>query len=329
MIDLHIHLDGSLSIEDLLYLAKINHVDEKVVYEYEERLQKGIKSKCRCLQDYLSYFDLPVKLLQNAVSLTYATYSLFKRLSKQGLIYAEVRFAPCLHLENGLTQSQAVLATLKGLEMAKEETLMPGQIILCCMRGKNEETNLETIKVAKEFYKKGVCGVDLAGSEKDYKTEEYKNVFRMANENNIPITIHAGEDDNSKSIWEAIRIGARRIGHGVASIEDPMLMEFLSQTKIALELCPTSEVDTHAIKSYEDLPLRQFLKKGIKVTINTDDMAISNITLEEEFKKLQKTFSLNEEETKTLLKNSIESAFLDNDQKDYLLELLEEKYNVR
>ena len=329
MIDLHIHLDGSLSKEDLLYLAKINHLEEKIVLEYEQHLQIDIKNKCRCLSDYLSYFDLPVKLLQNASSLTYATYSLFKRLSKQGLIYAEVRFAPCLHLENNLTQTQAVIAVLKGLEMAKNETLMPGQIILCCMRGKDEATNLETIKVAKEFYKKGVCGVDLAGSEKEYKTEEYKNVFRLANENNIPITIHAGEDDNYKSIWEAIRIGARRIGHGVASIEDPMLMEFLSQTKIALELCPTSEVDTHAINAYKDLPIKEFLKKGIMVTINTDDMAISNITLKEEFKKLQECFSLSEEEITKLFKNSIESAFLDNDQKDYLTNIFQEKFSQK
>lgn len=322
MIDLHLHLDGSLSIDDMLTLAKMNHVDENTILKEKIHADEEIKN----LDDYLSRFELPLSLLQNAASITFATYSLFKRLSEQGLIYAEVRLAPSLMTRNGLSQHQVVAASIKGLEMAKDETLMPGQLILSCMRCVDLATNLETIDVAKYFFKKGVCGVDLAGSESSFDTSLFKKVFEKANQYDLSITIHAGEASGPSSVWDAIKMGARRIGHGVRSIEDPMLMEFLATTKIPLELCPTSEVDTHAIDSYSSLPIRQFMKKGIIVTINTDDMTISNITLEKEYKKLINTFKLSEDEVKTLIKNSIKASFLEEDQKDYLLEILEKKY---
>lgn len=322
MIDLHLHLDGSLSVEDMLYLAKINHIDEARVLNTKTRADKQTKN----LDEYLSLFELPLELLQNAASITYATYSLFKRMAKEGLIYAEVRFAPCLSTRNGLSQYQVTEAAIKGLELAKDETLMPGQLILCCMRNESNETNLETIEVAKHFYKKGICAVDLAGPEANFNLSLFKEVFAKANEYGLPITIHAGEEEGPKSVWDAIKLGARRIGHGVRSIEDPLLMQFLAETKIPLELCPTSEVDTHSISNYEAFPLREFLRKGIIVTINADDTLMSNITLEKEYKKLISTFNLTEDEVKTLIKNSIKAAFLDDDQKKYLLEILERKY---
>lgn len=323
MIDLHLHLDGSLTREELVLLAKMSHVD----IEKAKTAHISVDENCHSLNDYLECFEFPLKVLQKKECIEKAVYWLLGRLSRSGLLYAEVRFAPQLHTREGLTQKEVVEAAIGGLEKAKNDYSFPASLILCAMRGdKNEEENLLTVKLCKEYLHKGVCGLDLAGAETLYPTSMFKNVFRLANELNVPFTIHAGEASGPESIWEAVKLGARRIGHGVASSKDKMLLSFLASSGITLELCPTSEKDTHAIKSYEDLPIKTFLQYGVKVCLNTDDMTVSNITLSEECEKVQKTFGLSEETMKELIFNSVEASFLDNDQKDFLREEVEKKF---
>lgn len=321
MIDLHLHLDGSLSQEDIAYLSKLNGI------EFDpNKTRLSVDKTCTSLNDYLECFAFPLEVLQNEESLTYASYSLYKRLALQGLIYAEVRFAPQLSLSKGLTQAQVVKAVIKGYEKAHKENGIIGNLILCCMRGdKNHALNLETVAVASKFLHKGVVALDLAGAEALYKTKTFEEEFLMAKKLGIPFTIHAGEADGPESVWEALRLGASRIGHGVHAIADPKLVAYLAEKKIPLEVCPTSEVDTHAVKSIADLPIRQFLTAGIPVTINTDDMTVSNVTLEGEYEKVIETFKLTDEEVETLWSNAIDAAFLDDKGKDELRKKLKER----
>ena len=322
MIELHCHLDGSLSKEDISYLCRINHKEDIDLNAIKLTADKSVRS----LNDYLQCFDFPISVLQTAESITYATYSLYKRLASQGIVYAEVRFAPQQHTSHGLTQEQAVMASLSGLEMAKRETQIAGQLILCCMRGANTNAaNKKTIDVAASFFGKGVCAVDLAGAEALYPNESFQEEFKMARDLNLPITIHAGEASGANSVWSAIKMGATRIGHGIHAAEDPQLLEFLAMTKIGLEVCPTSEVDTCAIPSYESCPVPLFLKKGLLFTLATDDMMVSNITIGEEYRKAAKAFSLNEEERKKLYLNAVEMAFLDTEKKAFLRDLVLKK----
>ncbi len=319
MIELHCHLDGSLSREDIGYLCRLNHKEDVDLDSIKLTADKSIKS----LTDYLVCFDFPISVLQTAESITYATYSLFRRLSSQGILYAEVRFAPQQHTKNGLTQEQVILAAISGLEMAKRETRIAGQLILCAMRGENTKpSNKETIDLAASFLGKGVCGVDLAGAEGLFPNENYFEEFKMARDLNLPITIHSGEASGAKSVWSAIKMGASRIGHGIHAIEDPQLIEFLAATRIGLEVCPTSEVDTCAIASYSDCPIPQFLKKNLLFTLGTDDMTVSNITLSEEYHKASNTFSLGEDQRKKLYLNAVEMAFLETEKKAFLRDLV-------
>ncbi len=319
MIELHCHLDGSLSKEDVAYLCTLNHKEDVNVSKIKLSADKSVHS----LNDYLQCFDFPISILQTAESLTYATYSLYRRLASQGILYAEVRFAPQQHTKNGLTQEQAVLAALSGLEMAKRECRIAGQLILCCMRGENTTAkNKETVDLASSLLGKGVCGVDLAGAEALFPNENFAEEFKMARDLGLPITIHAGEADGSKSVWSAIKMGATRIGHGIRSIEDPQLMTFLAEARIGIEVCPTSEVDTCAIPSYENCPVQEFLKKNLLFTLATDDMAISSITLREEYHKASKVFSLGEDERKKLYLNAVDMAFLNTEKKAFLRDLV-------
>ncbi len=322
MIELHCHLDGSLSREDIGYLCRLNHKEDVDLDSIKLTADKSIKS----LNDYLVCFDFPISVLQTAESITYATYSLFKRLSSQGILYAEVRFAPQQHTKNGLTQEQVILAAISGLEMAKRETRIAGQLILCAMRGEDTKpSNKETIDLAASFLGKGVCGVDLAGAEGLFPNENYFEEFKMARDLNLPITIHSGEASGAKSVWSAIKMGASRIGHGIHAIEDPQLIEFLAATRIGLEVCPTSEVDTCAIPSYSDCPIPQFLKKNLLFTLGTDDMTVSNITLSEEYHKASNAFSLSEDQRKKLYLNAVEMAFLETEKKAFLRDLVLKK----
>ena len=322
MIELHCHLDGSLSEETIKHLCALNHKEDIDLSKVKLRADKSVKS----LNDYLKCFEFPLSLLQTAESLTYASYSLFKELHEQGILYAEVRFAPQQHTSQGLSQEQAVMAAISGLEIAKKETGIAGQLILCCMRGENTHgQNMETIGIASSFLGKGVCGIDLAGAEALYPNDLYSNEFRKALDLDLPFTCHAGEALGAPSVWEAVKMGARRIGHGIHCSSDSQLLAFLAETKIGLEVCPTSEVDTCSIPSYEDCPIPLFLKKNILFTLATDDMTISSITLKEEYRKASKTFALGEKERKTLYLNAVEMAFLSNEKKDFLRDLIIKK----
>lgn len=220
-----------------------------------------------------------------------------------------------------------VESAVKGLEKAMKEFPIEAQLILCCMRGEtNHAENLETVKTAKEFLEKGVCAVDLAGNESAYPTKMFEDVFLLAKEQNVPIIIHAGEAAGAESVEEALACGAVRIGHGIHSIESPELLERLKAEKIYLELCYSSNLQTQAVKNSCKYPLIEFLKKGILVTINTDNMTVSNTSLKREYRLLKETFQLSEEMLLQLAENSVEAAFLPQKKKLKLKQKVKQEF---
>lgn len=315
MIDLHLHLDGSLSPALVLELAREQKLDFPCKTEEEAASLLSVPADCRSLNDYLSCFDWPVKVLQNSEALEAASYDLGSRLAAQGLLYAEIRFAPQQHTTKGLTQKQAVKAVCRGLKRAEKESgVFRAQTILCCMRGGGDEENRETVRTAQHFLGDGVCAADLAGAEALYPTGDYRELFQYAAGLGVPFTIHAGEAAGAESIREAFSFGARRIGHGVRCTEDHELMDQLVERGIPLELCPTSNLQTKAVKKLEEFPLRAFLQKGIRATLNTDNMTVSGVTLAGEY-RLVESLGLTEAEKETLLRNGVEAAFLPPEEK--------------
>lgn len=322
MIDLHLHLDGSLSEEDFKYLAEKDHIS--LGDDFPNNIY--VPADCPSLADYLKRFDLPCKLLQSEENLIYATKSLVIRLYKLDLIYAEIRFAPQLHTLKGLSQMEVTRSVIRGLKEGLK--LCPGfdaNIILCCMRHADEKTNIETIEVANKLKGDKVCGVDLAGDEVLHPSSYYKNVFELAKKYKLNITIHAGEATGSDEIMMAIDNGAKRIGHGVHLSLDSKTIDRVVENNICFEFCPTSNLQTKSLSSYKSVPLKDFIKHNIKVTINSDNMTVSNTDVNREMKIMINTFKLTKEEVEILLLNSINSSFSSLKTKRTLKQLLSEK----
>ena len=311
LIDLHLHLDGSLSMDSVRQLAALDGLtmeDDKTLLK---RLQ--VSPDCRDLNEYLEKFDFPCSLLQTPEALTLAVANLRRELAQQGLLYAEIRFAPQFHLNRGMTQDQVVEAAVTGL--AGEG--VKANLILCCMRIPNaHERNLETVRVAAKYLNRGVCAVDLAGAEALFPTCDFEAEFALATELGIPYTIHAGEADGPESIRKALEFGAQRIGHGVRCIEDPVLMAELAEKGIPLELCPTSNIQTCIFEKIEDYPMGRLLEAGIRTTLNTDNMMVSGVTLSSEADHMGRL--LTGEQMAQIVANSVEAVFADEATKTWL-----------
>ena len=321
-IDLHLHLDGAVTVEIAKELAKVQNL--KLPVESDEELSKllTVPADCKSLNDFLKCFDYPLSLMQTPEGLSEAVHLVSDNIKEQGVVYAELRFAPQSHTKNGMTQEDAILAALDGLK----RTDLKANLILCCMRGEgNDEENRETLELAKKYLVEdgGVVAIDLAGAEALYPTEKYRELFAKASEYGVPFTIHAGEAAGADSVAAAIEYGAGRIGHGVRIYEDPGVVRLVKEKGVVLEMCPTSNRQTHAIPDMSSYPLTDYLNEGIKVTLNTDDMGIEGTTLADEYRYMEQKFHLTAEQEKILLRNAVDAAFTTNEVKDELKDLLE------
>ena len=321
IVDLHLHLDGSLSAKAIIEVARKEGI--KLPTENEEELNKYlmVPENCQSLNEYLERFALPNLVLQTKKGLEICTLDLLERLAKDGLKYVEIRMAPQLSTDKGLSQEKVVKTLIKRCKKAKKFNIF-SNLILCMMRGENtHEKNLETIEVAKKFLGKGVVAMDLAGAEGLFPNEMFEKEFKLIRDYSIPLTIHAGEASGANSVKSALSFGAVRIGHGIHSVEDESVLEELRNKNICLEVCPKSNLDTRTISKYDDLPLRKFIEEGIKISINTDDMTVSNTTLKQEYDTLVK-MGFNEKELHDFAEDSINASFADEKTKEYLRNLI-------
>lgn len=324
MIDLHLHFDGSLLPRTVLELAREQGIRLPAEEPDELKLFLTAPEDCKSLNEYLEKFDLPLLVLQTKEAIRKGMYTLVSSLKEQGMLYAEIRFAPQLHTRKGLSQEQVVKAAVLGMQEAMAGSFFKAKLILCCMRGAdNREENLQTVRTAAAFLGRGVAAADLAGAEALYPTADYEEVFALARELSLPFTIHAGEADGAESVEAAIRMGASRIGHGVRAGEDARLLEELRERRIPLEMCPSSNVQTKAVPSLLEHPILEFLRKGLIVTVNTDNMTVSDTTVEREFGLLREKLGMTQEEHRQLLLNAADAAFLTEEERWRLRDVLE------
>lgn len=319
LIELHLHLDGALSTNNCIKLAKMQNID---IPQDDEELKNMmmVKKGCHDLNEFLTKFAFPLSLLQTYEAIKNAVINLEEELISQGIIYAEIRFAPQLHMQKGLTMDEVVAAAIEGLNSSK----LKSNLILCCMRGSdNHEKNIKTVEIAKKYLGKGVCAVDLAGAEGIYPTKNFEDIFVYAKELGVPFTIHAGEADGPSSVYDAIKFGAKRIGHGVRSIEDDNLIKLIKEKGITLEICPSSNICTSVYNKISDIPIKKFIDNGINITINTDDPSICNVTLKDEIEKVQNAFDLTNEDIVRLEINAINASFASEEVKNELIKQVE------
>ena len=322
LIDLHLHLDGSLSVASVRELAALQGISiDKSAEELLPVLQ--VSPDCKDLNEYLEKFDFTCSLLQTKEALSTAVSNLEKELKDLGMIYAEIRFAPQLHIQSGLTQAEIVEAAIEGMNRCDFRS----SLILCCMRGdNNHEENLETVRMAKEYLGKGVAALDIAGAEALYPTDGFEDLFALARELGVPYTIHAGEADGPSSVYRALDFGAKRIGHGVRSAEDNALLKKLTDEQVTLELCPTSNLNTNIFESLAEYPLIQLMEAGVKVTVNSDNMVVSGTNVQTELQKLIDTFALSHEQLTALVRNAVDASFADEETKAWLYAELEKRF---
>ena len=319
LMDLHLHLDGSQPLSSVKELASMQGID----IPCDEELLKLIRVSpdCRDLTEYLEKFAFPLSLMQTKEAVSASVYNLCKELEAQGLIYCEIRFAPQLHCDKELTQAQVIEAAIEGAKKAP----IPCSLILCCMRGNdNRDKNLETVKLAKEYLGDVVKAIDLAGAEALFPTEDFRELFDLAKELQLPYTIHAGEAAGSESICAALSMGTKRLGHGVNSYKDEALMERLAAEDILLELCPTSNLHTCIFSDMTQYPIKTFLEKGVKFSINTDNMAVSSTNLSKEWELVAKTFELSDAQMKEIALNTAKATFADATLKEKLISHIEQ-----
>lgn len=314
-VELHLHLDGSVRLDTASMLTgkSIEEVRSLMI----------AKEKCHDLNEYLTKFNLANEIMQSQENLTRIAKELVEDLKNDNVIYAEVRFAPLLHTKKGLTGEEVIEAVLLGL---KDEDLKVN-LILCMMRQFSFEDNLKTIELAIKYLDKGVVAVDLAGAEALYPTANFERLFQIAKDDNIPFTIHAGEADGKDSILSAINFKTKRIGHGVRCIEDKETLDMINKNNITLEVCPTSNIQTDIFENYHDHPIRKLYDMNILVTINVDNMTVSNIDLTQEYEKLVKNFNFTLKDFKKMNINAINASFLKEELKEKYREIINLKTN--
>lgn len=314
LMDLHMHLDGSLSPSSAAQLAALEGIE---IPENRAALCEmlSVSPDCRDLNTYLEKFAFPARLLQTEKAITFAVSTLLSELWSMGVGYAEIRFAPQKHTEKGMAQREVICAAIRGLSGQKCD----GGLILCCMRGDDtKEQNLETVRLAAEFLGTGVVACDLAGAEGLYPTRDFSDVFEEARRLSVPFTLHAGEADGPESVRTALSFGAARIGHGVRAAEDPSLLKSLRESGICLEICPSSNLQTRVFPSLSDFPIRTFLDAGVRFTICTDNTAVSATSLPEEWAHVLSAFTLSDAEIRHILLSAADAAFCTAEKKEKL-----------
>ncbi|MFP4600445.1 MAG: adenosine deaminase [Persicimonas sp.] len=311
--DLHVHLDGSLRLETILELAEEQGVKLPNGADTPEKLAKEIHmgEVCKDLTDYLKAFDVTLSVLQTEEAIYRAAFELGEDAAKENVKYMEVRYSPLLHTQQGLSFPVIVEAVGEGLREAKRRYgLMSGQII-CGIRHITPESSLRLAELCVAFKNKGVVGFDLAGAEANNPPKDHRDAFYLIRNNNVNLTIHAGEAYGPESVHQAIHMcGAHRVGHGVRLREDGDLLNYVNDHRIPLEMCPTSNVQTRACDSFESHPLPFYLSYGLRVTINTDNRLVTDTTMSEEFWRCVEHYDLNIGDLRKLMINGFKSSFM-------------------
>ena len=320
---LHEHLDGGLRPSTLIELAaEIGYggLPTRDPTELGTWFKPAPDTAGRSLVRYLEAFTHTVAVMQSAAAIERVAAESVEDLAADGIVYAEVRFAPEQHLRAGLTLDEVVEAALAGVRRASTDRPIVVGLLLSAMR--QAARSVEIAELAVRHRDSGVFGFDVAGPEKGYPPTRYLDAFQLIAHENFHFTIHAGEAFGLPSIWEALQwCGAERLGHGVRIVDDitvhadgkatlGRLAAYVRDQRIPLEMCPTSNVDTGTVATLEDHPIDLLKRLRFRVTLNTDNRLMSNIGLSDEFARMVATFGWDLADMEWLTLNAIKSAFL-------------------
>ncbi|ALS02012.1 adenosine deaminase [Enterococcus silesiacus] len=326
-IELHCHLDGSIRPETLRKIAEPQGI---FLPADNEQLKELLVAPidCQNLNDYLKRFDLVLSCLQTEAALTAAAFDVISQAAEEHIQYIEVRFAPSLHTEKGLSLPKVVQAVLAGLEQGQQRFGVKSNALLCGMRHEEATAIEKIVQLADAFKKDGIVGFDLAGNELNFPPYTFEETLGLVNQLTIPLTLHAGECGCGKNVADAIYLGAKRIGHGIAVKDTPEYFSLLRDKNILIEMCPTSNFQTKTVTKLADYPFQTFLEAGINVCINTDNRTVSNTTLTDEYMKLHEWYGITYADMEKLNHNAVNGAFIPESEKQVLHEQLTISYQL-
>ena len=321
--DLHCHLDGSIrpqTMWDILEEERANpfkNIDEL-------KANVSVPLDCTGLVQYLKCFEYVLAHLQKPEYIRRIAYELGEDAAAENVRRLEMRFSPILHTAKGASPEEITEAAVRGaLESGRKNGISIG-VIVCCIREKPPELSTKVAEIAAAYKGHGVVGMDLAGDEKHFLSGIHSRAFRIARENDVHVTVHAGEVTGPETIQYAIDVlGARRIGHGLNLRMDASIMEEVREKGIPLEMCLTSNVHTKSIASFEHHPLKYYLDNGIRVTLNTDNRLMSGTDMTTELRRANRYLGLGLDDFRRILLNGVDAAFLADDEKNRLRQEVE------
>ncbi|MFF5210752.1 adenosine deaminase [Streptosporangium sp. NPDC000396] len=323
---LHDHLDGGLRPESIIELARESGYDRLPTTDadalrtwFQEAADSG------SLERYLETFDHTVGVMQTRESLVRVAAECAEDLANDGVVYAEVRYAPEQHTSMGLSLEEVIEAVQEGFRTGSEGRGIRVGTLLTAMR--HQARSMEIAELAVRYRDVGVVGFDIAGAEAGYPPTRHLDAFEYLQRENAHFTIHAGEAFGLPSIWQAIQwCGADRLGHGVRIIDDitvsadgdpklGRLAAYVRDKRIPLEMCPTSNLQTGAASSIAEHPIGLLRRLNFRVTVNTDNRLMSATTVSEEFAKLSEAFGYGWDDMQWFTINAMKSAFLPFDER--------------
>jgi len=318
---LHLHLDGSVRPATLWELLEERRrrpdagdtLGEFAGLRSEDDVRRWIEvgDDCRSLGEYLARFELPLAVMQDADSMERIAYELVQDAAAENVRYMEVRFAPILHTREGMSMRGAAEAIVAGLRRGQREFGVRSGVIACCMRHVDPADNVAMVRAMEPLAGDGVVAIDLAGDEGAFPGQRHRDALSLAHDIGFHVTVHAGEARGAAEIRYALEtLDAARIGHGVRLEEDPELMEYVIRERISLDMCPSSNVQTKAVPSLSEHPLRRYFDLGIPLTLATDNRLVSGTTLTDEYLLAHHELAFTWEELTRVARMGFEAAFL-------------------
>lgn len=313
--ELHLHLDGSLRPATALEIAARRGLPETELDLPGMRQRLVAPERCPDQAQLLRAFDLPIALMQDGDALHRVARELVEDVATDATRYAEVRWAPALHTDGGLPLEAGIEAVLAGSEAGAEATGVTVRLIAVALRSHPPQTNAAVAGASARFVHRGLTGFDLAGPEQAFPDPlAHVAAFEIARHAGLGITVHAGEWGGASQVRRALSVGPWRIAHGAPAAEDQALQQELIDRGVTLDLCPTSNVQGGMFERLADHPLPRLLRRGVAVTLSTDDRTVSDLTLVREYERAVTVLGVTVPELWAIDRHALEVAFLHHDE---------------
>jgi adenosine deaminase len=315
--ELHLHLDGSVRPATALELAATRITDRDASPTDLAAMRARLVAPLRCLDqaDLLRAFELPVALLQDAEALERVTAELVEDVAGDGTRYAEIRWAPSLHTERGLSLDDGIAAVVRGVQRSAAAQGIDVRLIAVALRTHPPEVANAVAVAAVAQLSQGLTGFDLAGDERTAPDPQvFASAFAIARAGGLGISCHAGEWGGAPQVWQALTVDPARIAHGAPAADDPELMAELRRRDVTLDICPTSNLQAGVGSDDFAAPLPRLIRAGVAVTISTDDRTVSDLTLVRELRRSVERLGTTPVEVSAAMRRAYRAAFLQADE---------------